>query len=119
MTLITINRTERRKKRVSMKVHGDAVRPRITVHRSNKFIYVQAIDDAKKETLASFSSLQLSRSKDLKGKKVDQAKEVGLQLAKLLKAKKIAAGVFDRGQYSYKGRVKSLAEGLREGELKI
>ena len=100
-------------------MHGTAERPRITIHRSNKFIYAQAIDDEKRVTLASFSSLQLARKKELKGKKSDQAKEVGKQLAQQLKDKKVTAGIFDRGRYTYNGRVKSLAEGLREGALQI
>ncbi|MEO6508901.1 MAG: 50S ribosomal protein L18 [Patescibacteria group bacterium] len=116
---ITFNRTTRRKRRVSMNMHGTGERPRISVHKSNKFIYAQAIDDDKKVTVASFSSLQLARKKELKGKKSEQAKEVGIQLAKTLKEKKVLAGIFDRGRYTYNGRVKSLAEGLREGELKI
>lgn len=119
MKHITTDRSERRKKRVSMNMKGTGARPRISVHRTNKFIYAQAIDDEKRVTLASFSSLQLARKKELKGKKSEQAKEVGLQLAKLLKDKKVAAGIFDRGRYTYNGRVKLLAEGLREGALQI
>jgi large subunit ribosomal protein L18 len=119
MKNITFNRSERRKKRVSMNMKGTGVRPRISVNRSNKFIYAQAIDDDKKITVASFSSLQLARKKALSGKKSEQAKEVGVQLAKLLKEKKIKAGIFDRGRYTYNGRVKLLAEGLREGGLQI
>ena len=119
MSHITFNRSLRRKKRVSLNIKGTSARPRISIQRSNKFIYAQAIDDEKRVTLVSFSSLQLARAKTLDGKKSDQAKAVGIQLAKLLKEKKITAGIFDRGRYAYQGRVKSLAEGLREGELKI
>jgi large subunit ribosomal protein L18 len=119
MAHVTINRTLRRKKRVSSNIHGTAVRPRIVVSRSNKYIYAQAIDDDAKVTLASFSSLQLFRSKKATGNKSNQAKEVGVELAKLLKDKNVTEGVFDRSQYTYNGRVKSLAEGLREGALKI
>lgn len=119
MKNININRSDRRKKRVSSNFHGTGERPRVSVHRSNKFIYAQAVDDVKKVTVASFSSLQLARKKEIKGKKSEQAKEVGVQLAKLLKDKKVLAGIFDRGRYTYNGRVKSLAEGLREGGLQI
>lgn len=119
MKNITFNRTERRKKRVSANIKGTGERPRICIHRSNQFIYAQAIDDVKRVTIASFSSLQLARKKESKGSKSDQAKAVGIALAKLLKDKKVSAGVYDRGRYAYKGRVKLLAEGLREGELKI
>ncbi len=102
-----------------MNIKGTKERPRISINRSNRFIYAQAIDDSNRKTVASFSSLQLAREKKLTGKKVEQAKTVGLELSKLLKEKKISEAVYDRGQYGYKGRVKALAEGLREGELKI
>jgi large subunit ribosomal protein L18 len=119
MSHITIDRSTRRKRRVSRNIVGSETRPRIAIHRSNKYIYAQAIDDAKRLTLASFSSLQLSKKGTVEGSKSEQAKQVGLKLAELLFEKKIVAGVFDRGRYTYNGRVKVLAEGLREGKLKI
>jgi large subunit ribosomal protein L18 len=119
MKNVTIDRTLRRKRRVSSNIRGTADRPRISINRSNKYIYAQAIDDDAKKTLVSFSSLQLTRKKQATGNKSAVSKQVGVELAKLLKEKKISSGVFDRGPYLYAGRVKSLAEGLREGELKI
>ncbi len=102
------------------KILGDTKKPRISVFRSNKYTYAQAIDDQTKKTIAGISSLNLSKSKDYKrDKKGSEAKRVGFELAKALREKKIETAVFDRGQYPYKGRIKSVAEGLREGGIKI
>lgn len=121
MKTVNDNRIIRRKKRISSNIVGTAKRPRITVFRSNRYIYAQAVDDSKKTTVAAGSSLT---NKTLKGektktKKTVEAKNVGLELAKLLKAKHIAAAVFDRGRFAYAGRVAKVAEGLREGGIKI
>lgn len=103
-----------------MRINGTVKKPRITVFRSNKYIYSQAIDDEKRITIASSSSDALRKSKDYKKmKKSEEAKQVGVSLAKQLLSKKIITAVFDRNIYVYKGRVKNLAEGLREGGLKI
>lgn len=112
-----LKRKLRRKKRVSSGISGTAERPRISVYRSNKSIYAQAIDDDKAVTLASYSSHHL-KSKDKKNK-TEKSQEIGSSLAKILKDKKIKKAVFDRGPYAYLGRVKALAEGLREGGIKI
>lgn len=106
----------RRKIRVRSKLFGTGERPRISVFRSNKYIYVQAIDDKKRQTLLSQSSPKL---KEQKSPKVEQAKLVGKALAKALTKKGVKMGLFDRGPYPYKGRVKALAEGLREGGIQI
>lgn len=120
MKIITINRKLRRKKRISANIHGTKDKPRISVYRSNKYTYAQAIDDVMRTTVCSASSSLLKKSKEyVKLKKTDEAKQVGLLLAKALKEKKIVTGVFDRGANAYNGRVKALAEGLREGGLKI
>lgn len=95
-------------------------RPRLSVHRSLKYIYAQVIDDAKGVTLATASSMD----KDLKAggksaKSIDAAKKVGEEIA----AKAIKAGVkrvmFDRGAYVYHGRVKALADAARAGGLEF
>ncbi len=115
-------RKKRRKRRISSKIKGIHDRPRISVFRSNYYIYAQAIDDENKGTITGYSSLLLKKSKkttNQKKTKTDQAREVGLLLAGILKKKKITRAVFDRGSYVYKGRVKALAEGLRTGGLKI
>jgi large subunit ribosomal protein L18 len=115
MKQITVDRKLRRKMRVSSNIHGTAIMPRISVFRSSKYIYAQVIDDDKRVTICSFSSKNITT----KAKKSDIAKQVGIGLAALLKEKKIEKGIFDRGAYTYLGRVKQLAEGLREGGLKI
>lgn len=124
MKVITKNQRLRRKRRISSNIFGTKERPRFSVFRSNKHIYIQAIDDERRITLASFSSLKLKKEKNIiKEKehltKTEEARLVGINFAKILKEKNIITGVFDRGSYSYGGRVKALAEGLREGGIKI
>lgn|SRR3989338_608769 len=115
-----LGRAERRKKRISSNLLGKAACPRISVFASHRYTYAQAIDDEKDVTLAAYSSLQFSKFKEYKkDKKTLEAKKIGLGLAKIMKDKGIIKAIFDRGVYSYKGRVKALAEGLREGGIKI
>lgn len=106
------------KHRVRKIVEGTPDRPRMTVFRSSKAIYVQLIDDLAGKTIISASSAEKSL-KDAKGTKTDVAKLVG----KLIAEKAVQAGisnvVFDRNGYLYHGRVKSLAEAAREGGLKF
>jgi large subunit ribosomal protein L18 len=112
------NKRLRTKKRVRSKINGSKERPRISVFRSNKNIYIQAIDDQEKKTILTFSSLHLKKDKkQAKVKKTETAKLVGLKAAELLKAKGIAKVVFDRNYYLYHGRVKAVADGLREGGI--
>ena len=117
MALLKIERRQRIKFRIKKIVSGTAQKPRLVVFRSNSEIYAQIIDDTKGVTLVAASS----RDKDLKatGTKTEKAKQVGQAIAK----KALAAGIesisFDRGGYLYHGRVKSLAEGAREGGLKF
>src|SRR5690554_3523498 len=110
-----LSRRDRIKKGIRKHLKGSTERPRLTVFRSNKGIYAQVIDDVRGITLASSSSLSSEFSAT--GNKVEQSKAVG----KLLAEKAVAAGitkvVFDRNGYLYHGRVKSLAEGAREGGL--
>ncbi len=102
----------RRHKKIRRRVTGTASLPRLSVFRSNKYIYAQLVDDNKGITLASASD------KELKGKnKTERAKEVGTSLAKEAKDKKISKVVFDRGGFIFAGRVKALAEGARDGGL--
>jgi len=120
MTNINLDRKSRRKRRVSSDIHGTNDRPRISIFRSNRYIYAQAIDDIKRKTILSFSNCDLKKDTDFKkGKKREDSKKIGIGLAKKLIEKKIKTGIFDRGSYAYNGRVKALAEGLREGGLKI
>ena len=111
-----LSRRDRIKMGIRKRLSGSSTRPRLSVYRSNKGIYAQIIDDVSGKTLVSASSL----SKDFTaadGTKIDQSVAVG----KLVASKAIAAGiidvVFDRNGYLYHGRVKSLAEGAREGGL--
>ncbi|MGI6374089.1 MAG: 50S ribosomal protein L18 [Patescibacteria group bacterium] len=104
---------KRRQARVRAIVSGTAERPRLSVFRSNRGLFVQLIDDLAGKTLLSISSL----GSQTKGDKVSQAKELGLSLAKQAQALKITTVVFDRGSNKYHGRVKALAEGAREGGL--
>ena len=104
--------------RIRKKLNGSAAKPRLSVFRSNKDIYVQLIDDENGATLASASS----REKDIaaqKVNKVDSSKMVGDAIAKKSIELGITDVVFDRGGYLYHGRVKAVAEGAREGGLKF
>jgi len=111
---------ERREKRVRSKIFGTEVRPRLSVFRSSKYIYVQAIADDVGKTLAQASTLNKELKEGSKGlKKVEAAREVGKMLAKELLSKDIKEAVFDRGRFLYHGRVKCLAEGVREMGVKL
>ncbi len=102
---------EVRHKRVRAKVFGIKDKPRLSVFRSNRHVFLQLIDDEKGKTLLSVSDLKT------KNKKIISAKETGKKLAELAKDKKIKKVVFDKGGYKYHGRVKAAAEGAREGGL--
>ena len=99
--------------RIRNKVSGTAERPRLSVYRSNKGIYCQLIDDLKGHTLAA------ATSQGVTGTKTEQATTVGKLIAERAKACGVEVIVFDRGGYRYHGRVRSLAEGAREGGLKF
>ncbi len=106
----------RRILRVRAKVKRYGMPPRVSVFRSLNHIYAQIIDDMHHHTVASCSSLELP---DLKGDKSAIAHAVGVELAKRAKEKGVDAIVFDRGRFKFHGRVKALADGLREGTLKF
>jgi large subunit ribosomal protein L18 len=117
MATLTVRQARiRRHKRVRKGVSGTAERPRLVVFRSNRGIEAQLVDDIAGKTLAAASALGL---KSFKGKKVDQAAEVGKSLAAAAKSAGIESAVFDRGGYLYHGRVKALADAAREGGLKF
>ncbi len=109
-------RTQRRQLRVRSLLKNPSGLYRISVHRSLNNIYAQIIDDKMHKTLVSCSSLEL---KNISGDKSIVAKAVGQELAKKALAQGINAVLFDRGSYLYHGRVKSLADGLREGGLQV
>ena len=108
-------RAQRRALRVRNHIRKNSDLPRVSVFRSAKHIYAQLIDDNVQKTLVSCSSLELTVAGDKKA----MARSVGLELAVRAKNKGVEAAVFDRGSFLYHGRVKSLADGLREGGLKI
>lgn len=111
---------ERRERRVRAKIYGTQERPRLSVFRSARYIYVQAIADDTGETLAQASALNKELRDNPEGlKKTAIAREVGKLLAKDLLAKNIKEAVFDRGRFLYHGRVKSLADGVREMGVKL
>jgi large subunit ribosomal protein L18 len=106
----------KRHERLRLRISGSAERPRLSVFRSAKYIYAQVIDDTTGRTLAAASS----READLGGAtKVDVARSVGRALAERAKAAGVSDVVLDRGGYQYHGRVRSLAEGAREGGLNL
>ena len=113
MKMTTKERQARIHKRIRSKISGTSARPRLSVFRSNKSIYVQLIDDVAEVTLAAASSKEAVGA----GTKIDQSKAVGVALAEKAKAAGITRVVFDRSGYLYHGRIKAVAEGAREGGL--
>ncbi|MBO8429607.1 MAG: 50S ribosomal protein L18 [Bacteroidetes bacterium] len=120
---MAINKIERRQRiryRIRKVVSGTAQRPRMSVFRSNRQIYVQLIDDLKGVTLVAASSLEKAVAEQVKGKtNIEVAAIVGKLAAERALAKGISEVAFDRGGYLYHGRVKSLADAAREGGLKF
>lgn len=109
-----LHRKTTRQTRIRSKLRSISDLPRLSVFRSNNHVYAQIIDDSKRITLVG-----VSEEKKLTGAKVDRARVVGQDIAKKALAKKIKKVVFDKGSYSYHGRVKALAEGAREGGLEF
>jgi large subunit ribosomal protein L18 len=109
-----------RRARVRKRVRGTEERPRLSVYRSDKHIYVQVVSDAGQKTLLSVSTLspelrgQLKKTTD-----VAAAKQVGLLAARRCQEKGISQIVFDRNGFLYHGRIRAVAEGAREGGLKF
>ena len=103
------------KRSIRNKISGTSARPRLSVFRSNKAIYAQLIDDTTGVTLAAASSVKLDDAKA----NVETAGRVGKEIAEKALSKGISEVVFDRSGYLYHGKVKSLAEGAREGGLKF
>ncbi|MFH1832650.1 MAG: 50S ribosomal protein L18 [Candidatus Levyibacteriota bacterium] len=120
----------KRQSRVRSKVRGTKERPRLSVFRSNKAIYVQLINDEEGKTILGMTESHLEEKNQPArsaggpagrqgGQKSIQAKNLGMVLAKKALEKKIKKVVFDRGGYIYHGRIKSLAQGAREGGLEF
>jgi large subunit ribosomal protein L18 len=118
MSLTKQDRRQRIKYRIRKRLSGSDARPRMTVYRSNKQIYVQLVNDLTGETLISASS----KEKEIASQKVnktEQAKLVGKRIAEKAKEKGIDNVVFDRNGYLYHGRVKNLADAARKSGLKL
>lgn len=109
-----INRL-RRKARVRSQISGTTARPRLSIFRSTTHISAQLIDDIAGKTLGAASDLKITK----KATKVELATQVGTEIAKIAKTLKIEEIVFDRGWFSYQGRVKALADAAREWGLKF
>jgi large subunit ribosomal protein L18 len=117
MTVLTKPQARlRRRRRVRAKVSGTADRPRISVFRSNRGIFAQLIDDEAGRTMAAVNWTEADL-RTLAG--VEQARRAGALLAERATAAGVQTAVFDRGGYQYHGRVKALAEGAREGGLRL
>lgn len=104
----------KRKKRIRAKISGTKVLPRISVFKSNRTLYIQAIDDVSATTLAAISGKKLNIKANKEG-----AKSLASEFAKILKGKKIEQAVFDRNGYVYHGVIAALAESLRENGIKL
>jgi large subunit ribosomal protein L18 len=113
-------RRQKTKARIRGRVAGTPERPRLTIYKSLKRIYVQAIDDTKGLTVASASSLEKELRDTVKnGANIEAAKAVGARIAARLKEQGITSVVFDRNGYVYHGRVKALADSAREAGLQF
>lgn len=110
-----LKRRLKRQKRMRTKIRGREDLLRLSVFRSNKYIYAQAINDRSGETLVSVSEKETKEGKT----KTERSKVLGILLASKLKKKKKDKIVFDRRGFRYHGRVRALAEGLREGGIKF
>ena len=116
MKNVVLQLRKKRQRRVRSKIIRQSEMPRLSVYRSNKYIYAQVIDDFKNKTLAAVNE------KTIKGTKItktERAKQLGTELAGKLKNLKIKQVVFDRGAYAYNGRIKALAEAVRENGITI
>lgn len=108
------DKRKRLKKKIRTKIQGTEMRPRLSVFRSNKFIYAQVINDMAGKTLAEASDI-----KTAKGTKMERAKEVGRKIAEACGVIKISQVVFDRNGFKYTGRIKLVADEARAGGLKF
>lgn len=116
MNLTKARRRNRIQHRIRKKVSGTASVPRLSVYRSNKNIDCQLIDDVNGVTLAAASSKGITVTEE---GKLGQAKAVGQSIAEKAKAQNIDKLVFDRGGYLYHGRVKALADAVREAGIQF
>lgn len=116
--LLRKTRRIRRKLRIRGKIFGNHDQPRLSIFRSNKYIYGQIIDDLDGKTLASISLNEIKQAHE-KVSKSEAASKIGEMLAKKAKDAKVKRVVVDRNGYRYHGRVKSFADGLRKGGIEL
>jgi len=111
----------KRKARVRAKIHGTALRPRLTVFRSNKYIYLQVINDETGVVLAVANEKMLEKQtkKALSGTKSEKAKVLAAHIASELKKQKVTKLSFDRGSYRYHGKLKIVAQAVREAGIEV
>jgi large subunit ribosomal protein L18 len=112
-----MRRREKRKASIRKKVSGTAERPRLTIYKSNRHTYVQAIDDAAGVTLAAASNLE-EEHRAIQNK-AGSLEQLGALIAERLKSKNITEVVFDRNGYRYHGKVKAIAEGARKAGIRV
>lgn len=109
----------KREIRTRSKVRAVVDRPRLSVHKSNKYLSAQLIDDQKSVTLVSVSEKKLGKLGELGKDGLGKAKEIGKMIAEKAIKLKIKKVVFDKGGYSYHGKIKAIADGAREGGLEF
>lgn len=109
----------RRSIRIKAKIVGKTDRLRLSVFRSNRYIYGQIIDDSKKKTVVAAGEKELALPKEKRPTKLERARLIGQLIASKAKKEKIEKIVFDRSGYRFHGRVKALADGAREGGLQF
>lgn len=109
-----IDKRQRIRGKIRAKISGTKARPRLSVYKSNKYIYAQLIDDEGEKTLIAASDIKLK-----KGTKTERAQKIGAIIAKEALKKKISRVIFDRGGFKYTGRIKSLAKEARKEGLKF
>ncbi len=115
MSFNKVKRRLRIKRGIRRRIQGTAETPRLSVFKSNRAIYAQIVDDLKGHTLVAASSKELGKE----AVNVDVSKEVGKKLGEKASAAGVKEIVFDRNGYPYHGKIKALAEGVREGGLKF
>jgi len=120
MTHLITKREHRnqRHSRLRTQISGTANKPRISVFKSNRHVFIQVIDDEARRTIVSSKVVAAAKTK-IKGTKTEKATKIGEMIAEKMKEKGITQAVFDRGGFKYHGRVKAVAEGIRQGGIKI
>ena len=113
----TTRKRLKRKASIRKKIHGTPERPRLTVYKSNRHTYVQAIDDLAGRTVAAASNLE--KEQRSMANKVGSLEKLGQLIAERLKAKNVQEVVFDRNGYRYHGKVKAIADGARKAGIKV